>query len=288
LNGMYLFRFTHADTLAVCPAEKCDAGHVFKRFFSNPLDGKGKAVLMSLRHHNTNSIMKKIILITTLATFGVLQMASAGDITGVINFKGAAPAEKELTPIKDDPNCAAMYPGAAPKTKFYVVGANGELADVIVSLKGMSGKSTGASAAPATLDQKGALYTPQIVAIQTGQKLIVKNSDPVVHNVHTKPTANPESNQVQMQGGADLTYAFDKPEMFLKFQCDVHPWMFAWVSVFDHPYFAVSGADGKFTIKNVPAGKYTLEATHRKLGTQTAEIEVKADGAVQGFTFEKK
>lgn len=243
---------------------------------------------MSLCHHNTNSIMKKIILITTLATFGFLQMAGAGDITGLINFKGAAPAEKELTPIKDDPNCAAMYPGAAPKTKFYVVGANGELADVIISLKGISGKSTGASAAPATLDQKGALYTPQIVAIQTGQKLIVKNSDPVVHNVHTKPTANPESNLVQIQGGADLTYAFDKPEMFLKFQCDVHPWMFAWVSVFDHPYFAVSGADGKFTIKNVPAGKYTLEATHRKLGTQTAEIEVKDDGSVQGFTFEKK
>jgi plastocyanin len=232
--------------------------------------------------------MKKISLILALSVFGLLQTASAGDITGFISFKGTAPAEYELTPIKDDPNCAAMYPGEVPKTKFYVVGAHGELADVIVSLKGISGKSTGASAAPATLDQKGALYTPQIIAIQTGQKLTVKNSDPVVHNVHTKPTANPESNEVQMQGGADLTYTFDKPEMFLKFQCDVHSWMFAWVSVFDHPYFAVSGADGKFTIKNVPPGKYTLEAAHRKLGTQTAEIEVKANGAVQGFTFEKK
>lgn len=246
------------------------------------------AVLISHHHHNTNSIMRKNILILTLTAFGVLQMAGAGDITGVINFKGAAPAEKELTPIKDDPNCAAMYPGGLPKTKFYAVGANGELADVIVSLKGISGKSTGARMSPATLDQKGALYTPQIIAIQSGQKLIVKNSDPVVHNVHTKPTANPESNLVQMQGGADLNYTFDKPEMFLKFQCDVHPWMFAWVSVFDHPYFAVSSADGKFTIKNVPAGKYTLEATHRKLGTQTAEIEVKDDRSVQNFTFEKK
>ena len=91
-----------------------------------------------------------------------------------------------------------------------------------------------------------------------------------------------------MAGGPDLTYTFDKPEPFLKFQCDVHPWMFAWVSVFDHPYFAVSAADGKFTIKNVPAGKYTLEAVHRKLGTQTAEIEDKADGAAQNFTFEEK
>ena len=209
-------------------------------------------------------------------------------LPGTITFKGAAPAERELTPIKDDPNCAAMYPGALPKTKFYVVDANGNLADVIVSIKGISGKSTGASATPVVLDQKGCLYTPQILAVQTGQKIIVKNSDPCVHNVHTKPAANPEANQVQMPGGADLTYTFDKPEPFLKFQCDVHPWMFAWISVFDHPYFAVSSADGKFTIKNVPAGKYTLEAVHRKLGTQTAEIEVKDSGATQDFSFEKK
>ena len=232
--------------------------------------------------------MKKTLLLLAIATFSAWQIVSAADITGVITFKGTPPAEKEITPIKDDPDCAALYPGALPKTKFYVVGANGELADVIVSLKGISGKSTGASAAPVVMDQKGALYTPQILAIQTGQKFIVKNSDPLVHNVHTKPTANPESNQVQMPGGADLTFTFDKPEMFLKFQCDVHPWMFAWVSVFDHPYFAVSGKDGKFTIKNVPPGKYTLEAVHRKLGTQTAEIEVKDDGAAQNFTFEVK
>jgi plastocyanin len=231
--------------------------------------------------------MKKSLLLLTLGIFAT-QIVLAGDITGIITLKGTAPAAKEITPIKDDPNCAPLYPNGLPKTRFYVVGANGELADVIISLKGVSGQSTGANAAPLTLDQKGALYTPQILAIQTGQKLIVKNSDTFVHNVHTKPAANPESNQVQMGGGADLTYTFDKPEPFLKFQCDVHPWMFAWVSVFDHPYFAVSGADGKFTIKNVPPGKYTLEAAHRKLGVQTAEIEVKADGAAQDFTFEVK
>jgi plastocyanin len=231
--------------------------------------------------------MKKSLLLLSLGLF-TAQIITAGDITGVITLKGTPPAAKEITPIKDDPNCAALYPGALPKTTFYVVGANGELADVVVSLKGISGQSTGASAAPAMLDQKGALYSPQILAIQTGQKLIVKNSDALVHNVHTTPTANPESNQVQMGGGPDLTYTFAKPEAFLKFKCDVHPWMFAWVTVVDHPYFAVTDKDGKFTIKNVPAGKYTLEAAHRKLGTQTAEIEVKADGAAQNFTFEVK
>jgi plastocyanin len=227
-------------------------------------------------------------LLLAIGLLAAAQLVNAADITGTITFKGTAPAEREITPIKDDPNCAALYPGALPTTHFYVVDQNGGLADVVVSLQGISGKSTGAGAAPVMLDQKGALYSPQIVAIQTGQKLIIKNSDPFIHNVHDKPVNNPESNQVQMPGGPDLTYTFDKPEMFLKFQCDVHPWMFAWVSVFDHPYFAVSGADGKFTIKNVPPGKYTLVAAHRKLGTQTAEIEVKTDGAVQNFTFSPK
>ena len=231
--------------------------------------------------------MKKSLLLLSLGIFAA-QIASAGDITGVISLKGTPPAARELTPIKDDPNCAAMYPGALPKTMFYVVGATGELADVIVSLKGVPSQVANASVAPAVLDQKGCLYYPQILAVQTGQKVIVKNSDPCVHNVHTKPTANPEANQVQMPGGADLTFTFDKPEPFLKFQCDVHPWMFAWVTVVDSPYFAVSDKDGKFTIKNVPPGKYTLEAAHRKLGTQTADIEVKADGVAQNFTFEVK
>jgi plastocyanin len=232
--------------------------------------------------------MKKSILILTLAAFGALQMSRAADITGSITLKGSAPAEKELTPIKDDPNCAAMYPNGLPKTKFYVVGAGGELADVVVSIKGITGKSAGASAAPLIMDQKACLYYPQILAVQTGQKILVKNSDPCVHNVHTVPKENASQNLVQMPGGADLTFTFDKPEPFLKFQCDVHPWMFAWVSVFDHPYFAVSGADGKFTIKNVAPGKYTLEATHRKLGVLTAEVEVKDDGATQAFAFEVK
>jgi plastocyanin len=232
--------------------------------------------------------MKKSLLLLSLGVLTSLQLVRAGDITGSISFKGTPPAERELTPIRDNPDCSPLYPGALPKTKFYVVGAGGELADVIVSLKGVPSASTGASAAPAVLDQKGALYSPQILAVQTGQKVIIKNSDSFIHNVHTKPVANSEDNQVQMAGGPDLTFTFAKPEPFLKFQCDVHPWMFAWVSVFDHPYFAVSGADGKFTIKNVPPGKYTIEAAHRKLGVQTAEIEVKADGATQDFAFEAK
>jgi len=232
--------------------------------------------------------MKKSLLLLSFGLISALQIARAGDITGTITLKGTPPAERELTPIRDDATCSTLYPGALPTTHFYAVSTSGGLADVVVSLKDISGKSTGASAEPVVLDQKGCVYSPTILAVQTGQKIIVKNSDPCVHNVHTSPTANPEVNQVQMPGGADLTFTFDKPEPFLKFRCDVHPWMFAWVTVVDNPYFALSDKDGKFTIKNVPPGKYTLQFAHRKLGTQTANIEVKDSGATQDCTFEVK
>ena len=228
------------------------------------------------------------LCLLTVALF-LVPLVQAADIVGVVSFKGTPPAEKEITPIMDDATCSASYT-KAPTTHFYVVSPKGELADVVVSLKGVTGKSTGASAPPVVMDQKGCLYTPSIVAIQTGQKLVVKNSDNCIHNVHDKPTVagNNESNDVQMPGGADLTYTFAQPEPFLKFQCDVHPWMFAWVSVFDSPYYCISDKDGKFVIKNVPPGKYTLEAAHRKLGVQTQEIEVKDTDATVNFTFEAK
>jgi len=233
--------------------------------------------------------LKRAVSLLAIGLFSAGQIACGTDIVGVITLKGTPPAEKEITPLMENPDCAKMHP-TAPTTHFYAVGAKGELADVIVSLKGVTGKSTGASAPPAVLDQKGCLYTPTILAVQTGQKLVVKNSDPCVHNVHATPAVpgNPETNHGQAPGAVDLTYTFAQPEMFLRFKCDVHPWMFAWVSVFDSPYFCVSDKDGKFVIKNVPPGKYTVEAAHRKLGTQTQDVEVKDSDATVNFTFEVK
>ena len=201
-------------------------------------------------------------------------LSNAADITGVIAFKGTPPAEKEIVPLENDPTCGPLHT-EKPYTRFYAVDASGGLADVVVALK-VTGKSTGANAAPAVLDQKGCLYVPSIMAVQTGQKITVKNSDPCIHNVHTvSKNGNTEHNDAQMSGGADLTYTFDKPEQFMKFQCDVHPWMFAWVTIEDSPYYSLSGKDGSFAIKNVPPGKYTITASHRKLGTETLEVEVK-------------
>jgi|SRR5450756_28853 len=233
--------------------------------------------------------MNKILFIAASALVSLGISATAGDLTGTVTFKGTPPAEKSFgDAMQADPNCTALYAaGKFPTTQWYAVSASGGLADVVVSIKGLPAAS-GASAAPAVLDQKGCLYTPSILAVQTGQKVIVKNSDPCVHNIHTVPKENEMKNLVQMPGGADLEFVFDKPEPFLKFQCDVHNWMFAWVSVQENQYFALSDKDGKFTIKNVPPGKYTVEFAHRKLGTKSAEVEVKADGAKQDFAFEAK
>ncbi len=240
--------------------------------------------------------MKTMTHLALLAALAAgLQTATAGDITGTITLKGTPPPEKPITQLKDDVNCGKMHTEPV-FTRFYVVGKAGELADVFVTLKGISGKSTGPSAPPLVIDQKGCEYIPYVAACQTGQKIVVKNSDPFLHNVHPTPVntagGNKESNMAQMAGGADLTFVFPAAENFLRFKCDVHPWMFSYVNVVDHPYFDVTGKDGKFTIKNVPPGKYTLVAMHRRAAPAPAgfekEIEVTADGAKVDLVLDVK
>ena len=234
---------------------------------------------------------RTIALVVVGALWVGLQATPAADITGTITLKGTPPKEKDITPLKEDATCGKLHT-EMPTTHFYMVGAKGELADTVVSLQGVSGKSTGASASPVVLDQKGCEYVPTILAVQTGQKVLVKNSDPVMHNVHCVPgegSSNKENNEAQLPNAADLTFTFSNPESFLKVKCDVHTWMFAYVSIFDHPYFAVSGKDGTFKIANVPPGKYKIQAAHRKAGTVTQEIEVKeGEGAKADFTLEAK
>lgn len=224
-------------------------------------------------------MITKAILIAA-ATGAVVSTALAGDITGKITLTGTPPAEKPITPLKNDPNCGKLVTGD-PMTTFYIVGDGGALADAVVVLKGAEGASSGASADPLEIDQKGCLYLPYVSAVQTGQKIVVKNSDPVLHNVHTTPTVagNESKNLAQMPNGADLEFSFAKPEEFVRFKCDVHPWMFSYVTVLDHPYFDVTGEDGSYTIKNVPPGKYTLEVKHRKAGSASTEVEVTDAGA---------
>jgi len=236
------------------------------------------------------------IAISVLVTVGValMQNANAGDISGTVTLKGTPPPEQPNTMIKADATCGKLHPEPVT-THFYVVGENKGLGDVFIMLKGATGKGDGASAPPVVLDQKGCEYKPYIFAVQTNQKIVVKNSDPVMHNVHPVPAqtaaGNKEVNQAQMQGAPDLTFSFPAPEVFLKFTCNVHPWMFAYACVVGHPYFAVTDKDGKYTIKNVPDGKYTIEVYHRKAAPLSAPMtgEVSVSGNVtKDFTLEAK
>jgi plastocyanin len=209
--------------------------------------------------------MKKTcaLLIAGLAS---LQAIQAGDISGTVTLKGTPPPEKEIPQIKEDPNCGKLHTEAV-KTRFYVVGANNGLGDVFVTLKEITGKSMGPSAPPAVIDQKGCEYQPYVLAVQTGQKIVVKNSDPVLHNIHPTPTApgNKEENKAQMPNGPDLTFSFPSPETFLRVKCDVHPWMFAYLCVVDSPYIAVTDK-----------------------GPTTAEVEVKGGAVTKDIALEAK
>jgi hypothetical protein len=220
------------------------------------------------------------------ALLAALPAARAADIYGTITFKGTHPPEINIVPLRNDPSCGSMHK-EMPTTHFYLVGPKGGFGDVVVSLKGVQGKSAGAEAKPLVIEQKGCEYVPYVSACQTGQKVVVKNLDPVLHNVHVTPEnpANSEENRAQLPHGPDLSFAFKAPEEFLRFKCDVHPWMFAYVSVFDHPFFSVSGPDGSFRIRNVPPGRYTVVAMHRKAGTREKGIEVKHEDVKLDFAF---
>ena len=235
----------------------------------------------------------KCLLTSLLAAAGTALAtpvsAHAADIYGTITLKGTPPSELNIAPLKNDANCGPLH-REMPTTHFYVVGPAGGLGGVVVALKGIRGKSTGSTAAPLVIDQKGCEYLPYISACQTGQKIIVKNLDPVLHNVHATPDVkgNLEENRAQMPNGPDLMFTFNAPEEFLRFKCDVHPWMFAYVSVFDHPYFSLSAKDGSYRIHNVPPGQYTVTAMHRKEGTLDKKVEVKDQDVKLDFAFEQK
>jgi len=233
--------------------------------------------------------MKSIWLGAVLAAV-VIPATWAADVTGKITLKGTPAPEKEIAALKNDASCGKLRTDV-PKTRFYVVGAGGELADVVVYIKeGLTTKGGDAPETPVELDQHGCEYVPYVVALQTKQKLVIKNSDPLLHNINVNPKVpgNKAFNEAQMGKGPNKIKTFDNPEMFISFACNVHPWMFAYVSVFDHPYFAVTGKDGSFKLGNVPPGKYVIEAFHRKGGKVTKEITVDKDSQVADMAIELK
>jgi plastocyanin len=188
-----------------------------------------------------------------------------GTIEAAVTFAGAPVVEK-LKVNKDTEKC-----GAEAMIEKVVVGANKGLANAVVSVPGAKGAP---KAVKATVDQHGCKFVPHVVAMTPGE-LELKNSDDILHNIHTYSTANPSINKAQPKFKKVMTEKFEKPE-FIKLTCDVHSWMLGWVAVMPNPFFGVTDGSGNAKIENVPPGKYTVEAWHETLGKQTKEVEVKA------------
>ena len=207
----------------------------------------------------------------------------SSNISGTISFDGIAPKGKKL----NLPNGCTNSKGDAYSNEVLV--KDGKLQNVLVRItKGLEGKTfTDVPAQSEKLDQRGCLYQPRVLAVRVGQKVDFINSDPVFHNIKSVTTLNKSFNLPMPKKDQSISMTFDKPEIFLQSKCSIHPWMGAYIAVIDHPYFFVTKEDGKFEIKNLPAGKYTLEVWHEVFGTQAREFEVK-DSTAQIFDFNFK
>ena len=194
-------------------------------------------------------------------------------ISGRINLVGQRPRERV---IPMDPWCAAKHP-APVTTRFFVTGKDNGLADVLVVITdGLPQQQWPVAQQPVTLRLRNCIYENHVVAVQSGQQLLVANLDNGLHNVHPIPSVkgNPESNFAMLPKAPPLKFNFSQPERFLRYKCDVHPWEFAYVNVIEHPFFAISDANGNFSINGLPPGDYTLEAHHRKAGIVQKQITV--------------
>ena len=222
----------------------------------------------------------KIFLIISF----IFTALDAGTLKGHVKYDGKAPKPKRLR-MDADPVCGSSHSGPV-KSENFKMAKDGSMEDALVYLKNVK-YSGSVPSEPAVLDQKGCIYVPHVFGMMAGQELLIKNSDATLHNIHSMPKVNKEFNKAMPRSKKLMSVKFDKSEDPFKIKCDVHPWMGAYLGVFDHPYFAVTDDSGSYTISGLPAGKYVIEAWHEKLGTQTADITVDDSGASQDFSFKK-
>ena len=202
-------------------------------------------------------------------------------ISGKVALTGTPPAPQKIK-MAADPECMKQHPDAVMDQS--VASSSGMLQWALVYVKeGVTG-SFPAPADPVVINQTGCRYEPHVFGIQVGQKLEILNSDATLHNINCQAKTNKKFNLAQPTKGMKTTKIFDQPEVGVPFKCNVHPWMSAHAGVFSHPFFAVTDAGGAFTIKGLPAGTYTVEAWHEKLGTQSQKVTV-ADGETQDVSF---
>ncbi len=194
---------------------------------------------------------------------------STGSITGTVLFEGEPPSRDEI--VRDsDPYCEKVK-----KTTEDVIVTKGKLKDVLVRIKNGTGGTFTAPPTPVLLDQKDCMYTPRVVGVMVGQKLAVRNSDGTFHNVRGTVAGKQLWNNAQPKQAADLSLdAGPKAGDVVDLVCDVHPWMHAYAVVQDHPFFAVTGENGAFTITGLAQGSYVLEAWHPQLGKKELKVKI--------------
>jgi plastocyanin len=195
--------------------------------------------------------------------------SKAGTIAGRVLFEGPDPGSATLK--IDDAFCSRANRDGVPAENLVV--DNGGLNNAFVYIKdGLEQYYFEIPTEPVKLDQHSCRYTPHVLGVRAGQPLEISNSDATVHNVTAVTKVNRAFNFSQPIQGLKNTTVFEEPEVMVRLRCDVHGWMNAFAGVLPHPYFAVTRDGGKFELKNVPAGTYTIEAWHEKLGVQTQHV----------------
>jgi len=233
----------------------------------------------------TGNRLRLAAMLIAVSAWPAISIA-ASSVTGTVTFAGKPPALKPLA-MDADPVCVKKHSGPVP-AEMLVLGNGNTMGNIMVWVsKGLpAGKTFPAPKEPVVLDQNGCLYKPHVMGIMVGQPYKILNSDGVAHNVHTLPKVNTSFNRSMPANLKEATTTFAKPEPVFQVKCDVHPWMSAYIGVFNHPFYSVTGADGKFTISGLDPGTYEITAWHEKLGTQTASITVGAnDKKTQDFKF---
>jgi plastocyanin len=213
------------------------------------------------------------------------QGGGSGEIAGKVYFKGEAPRLRRMMMDKD-PVCASLHPeGVLPEDGR--VNANGTLPNAFVYVsKGADNLSGAAPTEAITLTQNECEYEPHVLGIMVGQPLRVVSNDPTTHNIHIMPKAGHDFDVTQQPGSPPVTDKFSKPQIMVPVHCNIHNWMQAYIGVVTNPYYAVTGNEGTFQIKGVPAGSYTLSIWTATFGTQEREVTVRpGETASADFTF---
>ena len=221
------------------------------------------------------SVLKEVAALAFTGSLALSASAFAGTINGTVTYDGKVPNLKPLA-MDADPVCASKHKEPVPNQMLELGKSGNTMGNIIVRVtSGLpAGKTYPPPKDPVVMDQNGCIYQPHVFGLQNGQTFKVLNSDGVLHNVHALPKVNEQFNMAMPPTRKDAEHVFGKPEDPFPIKCDVHPWMTAYAMVSDTPFFSVTKEDGKFTISNLPAGTYEIEAWHEKLGKKTEKVTI--------------